>query len=345
MFEGVWHTAIVVGGLEYYFGCGVSQSSPGLTPFGRPVQVIELGSTRILRDSRNEYLQSLHMTYTATAYSLFHRNCNNFSNDFSIFLTGSGIPAHIMRMPQELMATPLGQMLASKLSPLEHQLGNIHQQPAGEIRAFASPSAEPTAPFPTAQIFTRQSAAPAAAIVATAAPAMPACSSLQALQDKNPAADCSGIAAANEAPAVLAAAESIADATGLAWASAVASQPDRGGLTGALSQAVRSNHVSNTDLVSLQKESLALPPEAENSMASENHASFAAVPSFAASSWSGAHALAVDEPQKRKDQTPPVGASLESMPKQNFQLERQRALEIMLNSSATKSQHMQLLEA
>ncbi|KAL0032050.1 hypothetical protein WJX77_002382 [Trebouxia sp. C0004] len=235
-FEGVWHTAIVVGGLEYYFGCGVSQSSPGLTPFGRPVQVIELGSTRILRDSRNEYLQSLHMTYTATAYSLFHRNCNNFSNDFSIFLTGSGIPAHIMRMPQELMATPLGQMLASKLSPLEHQLGNIHQQPAGEIRAFASPSAEPTAPFPTAQ----------------------------ALQDKNPAADCSGIAAANEAPAVLAAAESIADATGLAWASAVASQPDRGGLTGALSQAVRSNHVSNTDLVSLQKESLALPPEAEN---------------------------------------------------------------------------------
>ena len=41
--EGVWHTSIVVGGLEYYFGCGVSQSSPGLTPFGRPVQVIELG--------------------------------------------------------------------------------------------------------------------------------------------------------------------------------------------------------------------------------------------------------------------------------------------------------------
>ena len=41
--EGVWHTSVVVGGLEYYFGCGVSQSSPGLTPFGRPVQVVELG--------------------------------------------------------------------------------------------------------------------------------------------------------------------------------------------------------------------------------------------------------------------------------------------------------------
>ncbi|KAL0050544.1 hypothetical protein WJX82_002003 [Trebouxia sp. C0006] len=161
---GVWHTAIVVGGLEYYFGCGVSQSSPGLTPFGRPVQVIELGSTRIPRDSRNEYLQSLRMTYTATAYSLFHRNCNNFSNDFSTFLTGSGIPAHIMRMPEELLATPLGQMLASKLSPLEQQLSNIHQQPAGETSALASSYAEPIAPFPTAQISKLQSAAPAAAV-------------------------------------------------------------------------------------------------------------------------------------------------------------------------------------
>ncbi|KAA6420390.1 MAG: hypothetical protein FRX49_09552, partial [Trebouxia sp. A1-2] len=228
--EGVWHTSIVVGGLEYYFGCGVNQSSPGLTPFGRPVQVIELGSTWIPRDNRDEYLQSLRMTYTAAAYSLFHRNCNNFSNDFSTFLTGSGIPAYIMRMPEELLATPLGQMLASKLSPLEQQLSNIHQQPAGEISAFVAPFAEPTAPFPTAQ----------------------------ALQDKHPAADCWGNGTANKGPAVLAAADSIADATGLAWATAVVSQPDRG-VTGALSQAVQSHHVSITNQASLQKERSALP--------------------------------------------------------------------------------------
>ena len=60
--------------------------------------------------------------------------------------------AHIMRMPEELLATLLGQMLASKLSPLEQQLSNIHQQPAGETSAFASPAAEPTAAFPTARV-------------------------------------------------------------------------------------------------------------------------------------------------------------------------------------------------
>ena len=57
-----------------------------------------------------------------------------------------------MRMPEELLATPLGQMLASKLSPLQNQLSNIHQQPAGETSAFASSYAEPTAPFPNAQV-------------------------------------------------------------------------------------------------------------------------------------------------------------------------------------------------
>ncbi len=101
-----------------------------------------------------------------------------------------------------------------------------------------------------------QSAAPAAAALATAVPAMPSASSLQAHQDKNPGAGCSGNAPANEGPAVLAAADSIADATGLAWASAVVSQPDRG-VTGAVSQAVQSHHVSNFDQAS---ESFALPP-------------------------------------------------------------------------------------
>ena len=41
--DGIWHTAIVVGGLEYYYGGGVNQARPGSTPFGQPLQVINLG--------------------------------------------------------------------------------------------------------------------------------------------------------------------------------------------------------------------------------------------------------------------------------------------------------------
>lgn len=41
--DGIWHTAIVVGGLEYYYGGGVNQSIPGSTPFGQPLQKVDLG--------------------------------------------------------------------------------------------------------------------------------------------------------------------------------------------------------------------------------------------------------------------------------------------------------------
>lgn len=55
-------------------------------------------------------------------------------------------------MPQELLATPLGQMLAPKLSPLEHQLGNIQQQPAGVSGAPTPPPADPKFLASTAQV-------------------------------------------------------------------------------------------------------------------------------------------------------------------------------------------------
>lgn len=41
--DGIWHTSIVVAGLEYYYGGGVNQARPGSTPFGQPLQVVDLG--------------------------------------------------------------------------------------------------------------------------------------------------------------------------------------------------------------------------------------------------------------------------------------------------------------
>ena len=41
--DGVWHTSLVVGGLEYYYGHGINSALPGTTPCGTPVQKIDLG--------------------------------------------------------------------------------------------------------------------------------------------------------------------------------------------------------------------------------------------------------------------------------------------------------------
>lgn len=51
----------------------------------------------------------------AQSYDLFLHNCNNFSNDFAMFLVGRGIPAHITSLPQTVLNTPFGQMLRPQL--------------------------------------------------------------------------------------------------------------------------------------------------------------------------------------------------------------------------------------
>lgn len=49
------------------------------------------------------------------SYDLFLHNCNNFTNDFSMFLLGKGIPDHITSLPQTVLNTPFGQMLKPQL--------------------------------------------------------------------------------------------------------------------------------------------------------------------------------------------------------------------------------------
>ena len=49
------------------------------------------------------------------SYDLFLHNCNNFTNDFAMFLLGKGIPDHITSLPQTVLNTPFGQMLKPQL--------------------------------------------------------------------------------------------------------------------------------------------------------------------------------------------------------------------------------------
>lgn len=41
--EAIYHTSIVVGGVEIYYGGGIQEAVPGRTPYGRPIQVLDLG--------------------------------------------------------------------------------------------------------------------------------------------------------------------------------------------------------------------------------------------------------------------------------------------------------------
>ncbi|KAJ9618973.1 hypothetical protein H2203_008789 [Taxawa tesnikishii (nom. ined.)] len=113
--DAVYHTSLVFGGVEYFFGAGVQTCYPGSTHHGAPMEIIKMGSTQLPLDVILEYLESLKEVYTPESYDLFAHNCNNFTNDFSMFLVGKGIPDHITSLPQTVLNTPFGQMLKPQI--------------------------------------------------------------------------------------------------------------------------------------------------------------------------------------------------------------------------------------
>ena len=63
--DAVYHTAIVFGGIEYFFGAGIQTTYPGATHHGKPMEIIPMGKTDLPLEVILEYLESLKQVYTA----------------------------------------------------------------------------------------------------------------------------------------------------------------------------------------------------------------------------------------------------------------------------------------
>ncbi|KAK4163540.1 Desumoylating isopeptidase 1 [Cladorrhinum sp. PSN259] len=114
--DAIYHTSIELNRREYVYDGQVVAIRPGSSHLGQPMQKLFLGKTELPMDVIEEYLDSLREIYTVEAYDLWKHNCNNFSNDFAMFLLGKGIPEHITNMPQAVLDSPFGQMLLPALS-------------------------------------------------------------------------------------------------------------------------------------------------------------------------------------------------------------------------------------
>ncbi|KAI0438059.1 DUF862-domain-containing protein [Xylaria telfairii] len=119
--DAVYHTSIELEGIEYVYDAGINEIRPGSSHLGRPLERIHLGKTELPLEVIVEYLDSLREIYTPQAYDLFRHNCNNFSNDFSTFMLGKGIPDHIANMPQAVLDSPFGRMLQPQLARIVEQ--------------------------------------------------------------------------------------------------------------------------------------------------------------------------------------------------------------------------------
>ncbi|XP_029175995.1 uncharacterized protein LOC114944298 isoform X2 [Nylanderia fulva] len=118
--DGIWHTAIVAYGREYFFGpAGIHSVRPGGTELGEPQRVEKLGETYLPYTVFLEYINGLGTsTFAPGTYHLFKYNCNTFTEEVSNFLVGKGIPKYILDLPEEILQTPIGQALRPLIETL-----------------------------------------------------------------------------------------------------------------------------------------------------------------------------------------------------------------------------------
>ncbi|KAI2471942.1 DUF862-domain-containing protein [Annulohypoxylon bovei var. microspora] len=114
--DAIYHTSIELESMEYVYDSGINVIKPGTSHLGPPLERIHLGKSELPMEIIVEYLESLKEIYTPQAYDLFRHNCNNFSNDFSTFLVGKGIPDHIANMPNDVLDSPFGKMMQPQLA-------------------------------------------------------------------------------------------------------------------------------------------------------------------------------------------------------------------------------------
>jgi hypothetical protein len=120
--DGIWHSGIAVFGVEYFYGGGICAAPAGRAIPHLSYQEITLGATTKTQVELEGFLQTINHRFTQATYSLLRHNCNNFANEVALFLTGKGIPEHIIRLPQEFLSSPMGATLAPMIEMMEQRM-------------------------------------------------------------------------------------------------------------------------------------------------------------------------------------------------------------------------------
>ena len=142
--DGIWHTGLVVFSREYYFGGGIQVSNMGQFAHAhqlQPTQMLEMGHTTKTPEELGVYLRSINHQFTQFTYNLITNNCNNFCDHVCRFLTGHGIPEHIVNLPRIVFNTPGGAMLRPMI---ENMQNSIIQQNGSGLDPFGTTTATTT---------------------------------------------------------------------------------------------------------------------------------------------------------------------------------------------------------
>lgn len=98
-YPAVYHTGVVVYGVEYFFGGdGISSCVMGQSPYGTPIESRTVAQTSMSRAEVLSILRRLRGDFPGNSYHFINHNCNNFSDAFIQALTNGAV-----RVPDEIV--------------------------------------------------------------------------------------------------------------------------------------------------------------------------------------------------------------------------------------------------
>lgn len=121
--EGIWHTAVIVYDMEYFYGGGILCLEPNEFESMyniKPVKIIDMGATDVNQSIFHDYLNSIQSQFSVDKYNIVTWNCNHFTNEICNFLVGKNIPEHILNLPLEVMATSQGKMILDMMQSYQN---------------------------------------------------------------------------------------------------------------------------------------------------------------------------------------------------------------------------------
>eukprot|EP00906_Rhabdomonas_costata_P027614 RCo039181 len=136
----VWHSSVVVFGKEYYYEGGISCTVPGSTRYGTPTQVLPVGETLLPMSVYELWTMEVeHARYSGGAYHILRNNCNHFTQEAVLFLTGKPLPESVGVVPTAFLQSSLGKAI----SPFIDEVMQLQQECTAQMDAFLASQATP----------------------------------------------------------------------------------------------------------------------------------------------------------------------------------------------------------
>lgn len=112
IFDGLWHSSVVVFGQEYFFNGDLVHITPGETLYGSPAKILPIGRTTCTKFALHRFLaDDLRKVFNRSSYNALCNNCNHFADHMCMYLCQRHIPDHILQQPEEIARLPALQFL------------------------------------------------------------------------------------------------------------------------------------------------------------------------------------------------------------------------------------------